>query len=58
MKIRTPDCECIICQDNGEPIIKAVDRRGTYFAIKRMRQFIDAKIAEDKERETNAQPKA
>lgn len=50
MKIRTPDCECIICHDNGEPIIKAVDRRGTYFAIKRLRQFIDAFEKEKAER--------
>lgn len=51
MKIRTPDCECIICHDNGEPIIKAVDRRGTYFAIKRLRQFMDAWDTEKKEKE-------
>lgn len=46
MKIRTPNCACIICHDNGEPIIQAVDQRGTYYAIKKLRQLIDAIEAE------------
>jgi hypothetical protein len=49
MKIRTPDCECIL-EEDGVIIIRAVDPRGTYFAIKRLRQFIDALIAENAER--------
>lgn len=50
MKIRTPNNECIICEDNGRPIIRSFDPRGTYFAIKNMRKLFDALI-EDKEKE-------
>lgn len=46
MKIRTPNCECIICHDDGRPIIRSRDARGTYFAIKKMRQLLDAIAAE------------
>lgn len=45
MKIRTPDCECIVVGDDGVTIIRA---RGptTYHAIKKLRQLIDAMVAE------------
>lgn len=52
MKIRTPNCECIVCEDNGRVVLRAVDSRGTYFAIKRMRQFVDAYLEESKTRDT------
>lgn len=51
MKIRTPEGECLICHDNGEVIIRAVGAT-TLQAIKRMRQFVEAKIAEDAQRAT------
>jgi hypothetical protein len=40
VKIRTPAGQCIICHDNGEPIVRAVDET-TFLAIRRMRRFID-----------------
>jgi hypothetical protein len=46
MKIRTPDCECIIVGDDGVTIIRATGPT-TYHAIKKLRQLIDALIAEE-----------
>jgi hypothetical protein len=36
VKIRTPAGQCIICHDNGEPIVRAVDET-TLLAIRRTR---------------------
>lgn len=65
MKIRTPDCECLLCADapfqcvrftaDGKAehymtdvLVRAVDVRGTHFAIKKVRQLIDHINAEAK----------
>lgn len=51
MKIRTPTNTCIICQDNGEPIITATGT-STYKAVRRMRKFIEDMIAEKSQLDT------
>lgn len=45
MKIRTPNCECLVCETDGRVVIRS---RGndTLHAIKRLRRLFDALIAE------------
>lgn len=45
MKIRTPDCRCLICTDQGEVILWSHGPT-TLHAIKSMRRLIDAMIDE------------
>lgn len=47
MKIRTPEGRCIICKDNGEPIITSYGPT-TYHAIKRLRILCDMLLEEKK----------
>lgn len=45
MKIRTPEGRCMICKDNGEPIITSYGPT-TYHAIKRLRVLCDTLLEE------------
>jgi len=45
MKIRLPAGQCAVYDDNGRPVIRAVDVT-TYRAIVRLRQFIDNRLQE------------
>jgi hypothetical protein len=45
MKIRTPNCECIVCEDTGRPVVRSMGPT-TLKAIKTMRWLIDGLIAE------------
>ena len=54
MKIRTPEGRCMICKDNGEPIITSYGPT-TYHAIKRLRMFCDARLKELEEKSKESQ---
>lgn len=45
MKIRTPNCQCIICEDDGRSIIRAV-MPSSIQAIRAMRKLMDGMIHE------------
>ena len=51
MKIRPTDRGCEILGTGDERILWSYDERGTYWAIKRLRQFCDAWAKELKTRE-------
>jgi hypothetical protein len=54
MKIRTPEGRCMVCKDNGEPIITSYGPT-TYHAIKRLRVLCDTLLEEREKKSKETQ---